>query len=523
MYRIIAVSVILFLAASQGTANTQDAWVAKGGTDRNLELKDAIMSKDSLYIATKSTLFIAKDSKDDWDPVFLLPEGGSNEITCLAGVNKTILLGTKRGLYRSDDAGHRWSNIFRTILPGKNNISCIGVSSHDRSLVVIVTGRGIYLSRDMGVRWQDISGRLKNIQVKCLTLNKEYIYAGAESGLYERKADNGVWERIIVRSATEHPDIEEAQDEAEEGYGEDSSIKTIAIDGDRIYAGYSKNIIYCDDRSKGWERLPCEGLAGEINHILISGKNKKIFCATRKGVFEFDSSRSRWSEFYKGMGSNSSVSRLIFANEEENMILAASDIGIYSYKAGEYIQDKYLDIEKSTGVLKATFDGEPAYLELQSAAIKYADVSPEKIKRWRADSKIRSILPKISIGIDKNRSDTYDIYTSATRDYVVMGPDDITDGWNIGLSWEISNLIWNDDQLNIDVRSRLNTQLRNDILDDLRRAYFERKRLQFEIMTNPARDLKMRFEKELRLQELTRSIDDLTGNYLSQSIEKRGK
>ena len=67
--------------------------------------------------------------------------------------------------------------------------------------------------------------------------------------------------------------------------------------------------------------------------------------------------------------------------------------------------------------------------------------------------------------------------------------------------------------------SSLWVQLRNDILDDLRRAYYERKRLQFEIMANPPKDMKSRFEKEVRIQELTQNIDDLTGSYLSQHIK----
>ena len=64
-------------------------------------------------------------------------------------------------------------------------------------------------------------------------------------------------------------------------------------------------------------------------------------------------------------------------------------------------------------------------------------------------------------------------------------------------------------------------QLRNDILDDLRRAYYERKRVQFELMTNPPKDLNLKFEKELRLQELTQVIDDLTGNYLSEHVRRK--
>jgi hypothetical protein len=69
--------------------------------------------------------------------------------------------------------------------------------------------------------------------------------------------------------------------------------------------------------------------------------------------------------------------------------------------------------------------------------------------------------------------------------------------------------------------SSLGVQLRNDILDDLRRTYYERKRLQFELMSDPRpKDMNTKFEKELRLQELTQAIDDLTGNYFSEHARK---
>ena len=71
--------------------------------------------------------------------------------------------------------------------------------------------------------------------------------------------------------------------------------------------------------------------------------------------------------------------------------------------------------------------------------------------------------------------------------------------------------------------SSLWVQLRNDILDDLRRAYYERKRLQFELMTNPPKDVNIKIEKEMRLQELTQAIDDLTGNYFSEHIRPAEK
>jgi hypothetical protein len=132
-------------------------------------------------------------------------------------------------------------------------------------------------------------------------------------------------------------------------------------------------------------------------------------------------------------------------------------------------------------------------------------------------------VPKVALGVGNKISSNGEIYTSATKDYYYVGPDDYSNNVDVTISWDLGNLIWSDSQTSIDVRSRLNTQLRNDILDNLRRAYYERKRLQFELIASPPKDVKSRFERELRIQELTQAIDDLTGNYLSDNtkVEKK--
>ena len=142
---------------------------------------------------------------------------------------------------------------------------------------------------------------------------------------------------------------------------------------------------------------------------------------------------------------------------------------------------------------------------------------------WQRESRLKALVPKVTCGFDNHRSSNQEIYTSATKEYVTVGPDDIYKAVDVSVSWDVGGLLWSDDQTNIDVRSRLNTQLRNDILDDLRRAYYERKRLQFDLIASPPKDLRARFEKELRIQELTQAIDDLTGNYLSDHMKEGPK
>lgn len=64
-------------------------------------------------------------------------------------------------------------------------------------------------------------------------------------------------------------------------------------------------------------------------------------------------------------------------------------------------------------------------------------------------------------------------------------------------------------------------ELRNDILDEVNKVYFERIRVKVELDNLSIEDRKKRFEKELRLRELTASIDALTGGYFSQQLAKK--
>ncbi len=63
-------------------------------------------------------------------------------------------------------------------------------------------------------------------------------------------------------------------------------------------------------------------------------------------------------------------------------------------------------------------------------------------------------------------------------------------------------------------------QLRNDILDEVTRTYFERRRLRVEMLLSPPEDMKERIGQELRIQELTADIDALTGGYLSRKLKE---
>lgn len=511
---IFAVILALFYCPA---AYPQQVWTGKDGNIRNVDGRGFAASEDGLYLATRNEVYRTKDSKGSWEAIFSVPSG-DNEVTCLGVYNEYIFAGTKKGLFRSQDYGKSWRNVFKTILPEKNSIVSIEISKYGPRKILIGTVKGVFVSDNMGDNWKDLSGNLKNGNIRCVALNKDIIYAGGEEGLYYKKGLSDGWQRIYVSSPVDKPESEEAP-EASESEEASRTINCIAFKSGRIYAGAYNKVLYSDDNGKSWNAIPGTGLAGKLSYILPSKISDKLYCGTTRGVFEFLKDEARWVELYKGFDGVLSIKSMAFEGKDEKSLWAVTEKGLYRLEGGRYITDSYIDVERNLKSLKIVFDSEPCLKELQQAAMKFAELDPDKIKKWRNQARLKALVPKITVGMDKGSSTNYEIYTSATKDYVASAPDDITNGVDVALSWELGDMIWSDDQNSIDVRSRLTTQLRNDILDDLRRLYYERKRLQFEIVTDPPKDMKARFEKELRIQELTSAIDDLTGNYLSEHMK----
>lgn len=502
-------------------APCQEIWIGKDGNIKNVEARAMLIDGGGAYLATRTGLYRIGDISqgDKWEEVFSLPPG-ENEISSLGVKGKNVLLGTRRGLFKSEDGGRSWRNVFRTIIPEKNNVLSIEVSKYNPKRVIICTMKGVFLSEDLGSSWSDISANLRNKRIASAALNKEIMYAAGADGLYARGPGQPAWERVYVNNAVESADTGASEEPQYPSESEEtaSSVNCVTIKGSRVYIGVNKNILYSEDEGKSWRALPKYGIAGAVNYILASKRSEKLYCATAKGVFEFNDKKDGWVELYKGMDKTLNVTALIFCDGDEKALWALTEKGLYRMDVGRYAADQYLDVEKNLKSFKIMFDNEPTFRELQQAAIKFCDVSSKKIQDWQRDSRLKALVPKVSVGLDNHRSSNQEIYTSATRDYVSTGPDDIYKAVDVSVSWDVSGLIWSDSQTNIDVRSRLNTQLRNDILDDLRRAYYERKRLQFDLMNVPPKDMRSRFDRELRIQELTQAIDDLTGNYLSDNI-----
>ena len=315
------------------------------------------------------------------------------------------------------------------------------------------TGDGMLYKQAENGGWKRFIGIIGTGAIKSFTGSghsvDEKLFIICNNDLYEFSPESTLGPKKVFIADTlnaedEEADLEDADTETEGIF----LLREIRSKNKNAYLATSRGIFVSGDSGKTWKRFNESGLGTlEINDILITSKDD-LFAATERCVFRYDRKEEIWLSLYSG---TTGIKARKVIESGDGRIIAISKDRIY------VLGPSYAPNPEQ---VLFSLKNEPTIKEVQDVAIRYAEVHPDKIKKWRQKARIKAILPKLSIGIDNSSSDTYEIYTSTTTSYWMYGPRDNTEGWDANLSWDLSELIWNPDQTNIDVRSKLMVQLR---------------------------------------------------------------
>lgn len=180
------------------------------------------------------------------------------------------------------------------------------------------------------------------------------------------------------------------------------------------------------------------------------------------------------------------------------------------------------DFARKKDLFREWVAAEPTAREVQKVIMRYADLNPQKIKRWQMQSRLRALVPDLSVGHDYARGSSVDLDRGGTSDpdVYIYGPDEVDEGWDVDLSWDLGDLIWSSDQNSIEYRGKQLNDQRQYILTEGMQLYYERRRQQMAVWTNPAKTAQEHYERLLRIDELTSLLDVLTGGYFSLQIDR---
>lgn len=174
--------------------------------------------------------------------------------------------------------------------------------------------------------------------------------------------------------------------------------------------------------------------------------------------------------------------------------------------------------DQEVDAVLAKFAHEPAIREVQVAAIKYYNVSPDKISSLRTRTRTKALVPGISVGFTNslssfNRAVDDIIFRNVGIAKIEEQNADFT-GFSASASWSLERLIFNAEEL--DVMSLIGIQ--DGLQREVTALYYVRKRLQIEMLLNPPKTLASRLSGRLRLEELTGLLDAYTGGFFSRKI-----
>ena len=472
----------------------------------------------NIFFGSEEGVFRSTDGGKNWSSVFSL-KGQNQAVHALVYASpdkNSLYAATGSGLFFSPDQAKSWKKIFR----GKNELE------RDCQTVVVLEGgiylgtkAGLFVSFDRGQSWTSQPNELGYSQILAIAFKNNVegdheVYAVCVKGLFKTRSQSPSWDKIFSATSIQN-DLEQIEpDENREEEIEISEIRSVAVEPEnngRIYLAESSGVYCSGDNGLSWQRISDQGLLKKEVRSIIAGSGSRLYAATKAGIFVFQ----------EGLWHDLSL-RLVCGQVNSFSFDGAANLYVASSKGLFKSQSLDLIGQNSSQGQKDLLDNVPTIEQVQQAAMRFAEVEPDKIKNWRRLAAKKAWLPQMSLGLDRNTADLWHWESGSTTK---EGDDNLRKGrdsfdWDVSLSWDLGDIVWSEAQNSIDVRSRLTVQLRNDILDEVTKIYFERLRVKEDLASLDIRDKNKRKEKELRVKELNAYLDGLTGGYFSQKTLK---
>lgn len=180
------------------------------------------------------------------------------------------------------------------------------------------------------------------------------------------------------------------------------------------------------------------------------------------------------------------------------------------------------DFQSPEAVL-ANFQSEPTVNEVQGMVLEYSKTDSHYVEGWLAASKSAALLPelKVQYSYDNSYGEDFD-YTDGTAGSELLSGSGIDLGNTVTAyaKWTLSDLVMSSERIRVISETQDVVKLRDKILDEATRLYFDRRRLQVDMLMTNA-DMKTQLKNEIRLQELTAQLDAVTGGRFSRALKKK--
>ncbi len=177
-------------------------------------------------------------------------------------------------------------------------------------------------------------------------------------------------------------------------------------------------------------------------------------------------------------------------------------------------------VASAAGIPRSILLEEPTIERVHRAALAHLALRPERIGRMARDVRRRGWLPiasfRVARELDRNVGrDSDEVFLSGAVRHLNDSDSDRSEDLELSLtfSWDLGDLAYHPEEIDISREAREVIELRDDILDEITQLYFDRRRALAQL-TAIGDSAGAEVESlRLRVAELTAGIDAWTGGW----------
>jgi len=433
------------------------------------------------------------------------------DVTALAFTARgELLIGTAQGLFLREENGDL---LDQSPAPGDEArritrlAACAGA-------VGAATGAGVYLSRD-GHVWQPAPGSLGRAEASAIALQ-----CRPEGTELRAVAGGDVWRATLQPTENGLAMLRSAPIE-----GLDSGLRARAVDV--LLEDDGTEVVLADGllalRSPGakdWSIVrPAVSPGAAL--LRVAAATGRRWLATDRGLFTEDAAGTWLRQPPAGA---LSAARDVAGDAER--VLAATEDGLLDGRLEARAEPEAA--MRRAAVLALEFPGrrEPAVQEIFRAALDYLALRPEAMRNLRRGLATRGLFPKLELRLQRGRLLETDLdYDESFVSGDLRRLHDQHQGSQhdatalMQLTWELGDVAFSPDAIDLSREARAVIQLRDDVLDEITHLFFERRRVLLELAAlDPLQDVPAFERLRLRADELAAGLDSWTGGWFGQRV-----
>ncbi len=422
------------------------------------------------------------------------------------GSDGGLYAATDRGLFHLGAAGEVSE---RSLGAGAGAVRRILVRS---DLVLAATDGGAFVSRD-GWSWSRLDAGLPAGAVDALALRPSS--AGADLWLIVE----GAVQRATLTTGTGRIVVGEVERVSIAGGGgrRDALDLSTSLPGAEVAVLFRSGLSLYRDGS--WRSLRSTFPPG-AEPLRLGHLADRLWIATDRGLLEAASPSGPWNRVAPPVGSTP----IAVLAGGGSLVYAAGARGLFTGRpeTGPAAPRALAPPSEELGA------AEPGVGQVHRAAIRYLDLGPERIRALARGVRRRGWLPRFelrgSYGGDRSRQRDYDdAFTyGESRLFVDRERERGRDfSLSTALVWELGDLAYHPESLDVSKEAREIIELRDDVLDEISQLYFERRRALLELASQPHPETGESARLRLRAEELRSGLDAWTGGWWSRAASSR--